>query len=256
MKTLQVTTQNQTLFLTLNRPDLHNAFNSEMITEITSVFKKIPSDVRAVLLKGEGKSFCAGADLNWMKSMASYSLEENKKDSEKLFEMFETIYRCPVPVIGKIHGSVFGGGLGLVAACDIVACIKETKFCFSEAKLGLVPAVISAFVLKKAVPGLARQMMLTAQIFNDEKAQEMGLTQFIGADEEVDDYIQSQIDFILTNGPDAVRDTKHLLDFVPSHSWSDIKKETTRVISERRVSDEGQEGMKSFFEKRKPSWKK
>lgn len=255
MKMLAVTTENQTLKVTLNRPDLHNAFNTDMISEISTVFKNIPEDIRAVLLRGEGKSFCAGADLNWMKSMASYSLEENKKDSEKLFEMFESIYRCPVPVVGRIHGSIFGGGLGLVAVCDIVACVKEAKFCFSEAKLGLVPAVISAFVLKKAQPNLARQMMLTAQIFHDEKAVDMGLVQFVGSEEEVDDYVQSQIDFIMTNGPEAVRDTKHLLEYVSTHSWNEIKKEATKVISERRVSEEGQEGMRSFFEKRKPSWK-
>lgn len=255
MNTISTITKNQVLHVTLNRPDIHNAFNTEMISEITQIFSRIPQNIRGVLLKGEGKSFCAGADLNWMKSMASFSLEENKKDSEKLFEMFESIYKCSVPVVGKAHGSVFGGGLGLLAACDIVACVRETKFCFSEAKLGLVPAVISAFVLKKAKHNLARQMMLTAQVFGDEKAIEMGLVHFMGSDEEVDDYVQSQIDFILASGPSAIQDTKHLLDYVPTHSWSEIKNETIRVIAERRVSEEGQEGMKSFFEKRKPFWK-
>ncbi len=256
MKTLLVSEQNDVLTVTLNRPELHNAFNPEMIAELVHTFKSVSKNVRAVLLKAEGKNFCAGADLNWMKSMAALSLAENKKDSEKLFEMFEAISCCPVPVIGRIHGNVFGGGLGLVAVCDIVACVRDTKFCFSEAKLGLVPAVISAFVCKKSQPALTRQMMLTAQVFDEQKSCEMGLVQFVGSDEEVDDYLQSQIDFVLMNGPEAVTSTKQLLEFVSQNSWSEIKNETTRIIAERRVSDEGQSGMKAFFEKRKPSWKK
>lgn len=255
MSSLKITNDKNSLVVELNRPDIHNAFNAEMIEELTQTFLNIPNGVRAILLKGAGKSFCAGGDLNWMKAMARFSREENLKDSEKLFEMFEAIYRAPVPVIAKVHGNIFGGGLGLLAACDVVAAVRESKYCFSEAKLGLVPAVISAFVLKKSSPMLARQMMLTAQIFDENKAQEMGLVNFIGSDEEVEDFVQSQIEFFKSNGADALKDTKYLLDFVPMNTWDAIKKETTRVIAERRVSQEGQEGMKAFFEKRKPTWK-
>lgn len=255
MNTIKVLVEDHVIKVVLNRPEIHNAFSESMIQELTDTFRNLPSSVRCVLLSGEGKSFCAGADLKWMKSMANYTFEENQKDSEKLFEMFESIYRCPVPVIGKVQGGVFGGGLGLVAACDIVASQREAKFCFSEVRLGLVPAVISAFVLKKISQSQARQMMLTAQAFDEEKALEMGLVHFIGSDDEVDDYIQSQVDFILSNGPEALRDTKHLLDYVLQNEWEAVKSETSRVIAQRRASDEGQEGMKSFFEKRKPSWK-
>ena len=244
--------------VSLNRPEVHNAFNAEMIEELTQTFLGVSQDksIRAVVLRGEGKSFCAGGDLNWMKSMAAFSYEENIKDSQALFSMFEAAAHCPVPVIGRVHGSVFGGGLGLVAICDIVAAARDTKFCFSEAKIGLAPAVISPFVLKKIQHSRGRQMMLTAQVFDEMQALEMGLIHFSGPEEEVDDFIQSQVDFISANGPEAVCAAKHLLDFVPSHSWSDVRSETTKTIAERRVSAEGQEGMKAFFEKRKPNWKK
>lgn len=255
MKTIEVKINNDVMTVALNRPDVHNAFNSEMIQELTTTFKSLLPTVRAVVLRGHGKSFCAGADLNWMKSMSKYSYEENIKDSTQLFDMFEAIRSCPVPVIGRIQGSVFGGGVGLVAVCDIVAAVRETKFCFSEAKLGLVPAVISPFVLKKIPYAFAKHMMITAQIFSEEKAFERGLINFIGADEEVDDFVQSQVDFILSNGPEAVRATKQLVDFVSDHVWADVKAPTVKTIAERRVSPEGQEGMQAFFNKTKPSWK-
>lgn len=254
MKTLIVQDKNQVRTITLNRPDVHNAFNSEMIEELTSTFRNIGAN-RVVVIRGEGKSFCAGADLNWMKSMVDFTLEENRQDSEKLFDMYDAIAKCPVPVISKVHGSVFGGGVGLVAVSDIAVAALETKFCFSEAKLGLVPAVISAFVLKKVDQGFARQMMLTAQVFDERRALNCNLIHFVGQGEEIDDYIQSQIDFILANGPEAIKSIKHLLDFVPEHDWKSVRAETAKIISQRRVSAEGQEGMKAFFEKRKPSWK-
>lgn len=254
MKTLLVTDKASLRTVSLNRSDVHNAFNAEMIQELTQVFKETQG-IRAVVLKGEGKSFCAGADLGWMKSMAGFSFAENVKDSEKLYEMFEAIYDCDVPVVARVHGNVFGGGVGLVAACDIVGVLPETKFCFSEAKLGLVPAVISNFVARKMRPGFVRQMMLTAQTFDGEEALDAGLVHFCGSSEEVDDFVQSQVDFILGNGPESIKATKSLLDYITSHSQRENRDESVRVISERRVSAEGQEGMKAFFEKRKPNWK-
>lgn len=257
MKTIIVTENSGILCVNLNKPDIHNAFDPIMIQELTDTFSKVMQQrsVKAVVLKGEGKSFCAGADLTWMKSMAKYTKEQNYEDSEKLFEMFYTIATCPVPVVGKVHGSVFGGGIGLVSVCDIVASVKDTKFCFSETKLGLVPAVISPFVLRKTVPGVVRHLMMTAQFFSEEVAQEMGLVQFIGSNEEVDDYIQSQLDSCLANGPDAIRETKNLINDIEGKDWKVLKHKTCQIIADRRVSAEGQEGLDAFFQKRKPNWK-
>jgi methylglutaconyl-CoA hydratase len=257
MKTLVVGFKSGILNVQLNKPEMHNAFDPVMIEELTQIFSKEAkkSKTRAVVISGAGKSFCAGADLAWMKSMAKYDRQQNIDDSKRLFEMFFEIATCPVPVIGKVHGSVFGGGIGLVAACDVVAAVKETKFCFSEVKLGLVPAVISPFVLRKTIPGISRPFMMTAQFFDEEKAQAMGLVQFSGNQEEVDDYVESQVEFYLGNGPEAVRETKQLLNDIENREWSKIKSQTCRVIAERRVSPEGQEGLTAFFEKRKPNWK-
>ncbi len=257
MKTINVIENNGVLFVNLNKPEIHNAFDPVMIQELTEAFSKVEyqKSVKAVMLKGEGKSFCAGADLSWMKSIAKYTKEQNYQDSERLFEMFHAIATCPVPVVGKVHGSVFGGGVGLVSVCDIVASVKETKFCFSEVKLGLVPAVISPFVLRKSLPGITRHYMMTAQFFSEEVAQEMGLVQFAGSHEEVDDYLQSQLDSCLANGPEAMRETKRLLNEIEAKDWNALKQMTCQVIATRRVSIEGQEGLDAFFQKRKPNWK-
>ncbi|HEX4923469.1 MAG TPA: enoyl-CoA hydratase-related protein [Bdellovibrionales bacterium] len=241
----------------LNRPDVHNAFNPAMIGEITQVFRSIGGDkgVRAVVLSGNGKSFCAGADLQYMRSIAGFSHEENQKDARTLFEMFESVFDCPVPVIGHIHGNVMGGGLGLTAACDIVAAEKDARFCFSEVKIGIIPAVISAFVLKKVPEHLARETMITGEIFGCDKAERMGLIHFAGESEEAADFVQGKIDFIKAAGPEAVRSVKTLLKSWRSHSWDQFKNETARMIADRRASPEGQEGLKAFLEKRAPAWK-
>lgn len=243
--------------ITLNRPDVHNAFNPAMIQEITQAFRSVGNDtsVRAVVLSGNGKSFCAGADLQYMRSIAGFSNEENQKDARTLFEMFESVFDCPVPVIGQVHGNIMGGGLGLVSACDIVAAERESRFCFSEVKIGIIPAVISAFVLKKVPEHLARETMITGEIFGCDKAERMGLLHFAGEDEEVADFVQGKIDFIKAAGPEAVRGVKTLLRSWRLMTWDEFKAETARVIAERRASSEGQEGLKAFIEKRQPSWK-
>ncbi|MEQ1875974.1 MAG: enoyl-CoA hydratase-related protein [Bdellovibrionia bacterium] len=243
--------------VTLSRPDVHNAFNGEMIRELTETFNKITADrtVRGVVLSGAGKSFCTGADLEYMKSIAGYSREENLRDARALFEMFETIFECPVPVLGKLHGHVMGGGLGLTACCDIVAAESGTKFCFSEVKIGIVPAVISPFVLKKVPQHFAREVMMTGEIFGATKAEKMGLVHFVGEGEEVGDFIEGKIDFIQSAGPEAVRSTKRLLTDSSFSNWDRMKDETIELISERRTSPEGQEGIRAFLDKRKPKWK-
>lgn len=243
--------------LKLNRPDLHNAFHPEMIEGITNFFKDavLDEELRAIYLCSEGKSFCAGADLNWMKEMASYSEEENTADALKLYEMFESIYSCPVTVITKAHGNVYGGGLGLLAASDIVASEKNTKFCFSEVKWGLSPATISPFVFRKMKPASAREFMLTAKRFGANEALDSGLVNFIGNDNEVDDFIQANLDALTENGPRAMRLTKQLFSAYEEMNWKDNKLFTAKTIAECRVGKEGQEGLNFFLTKDIPSWK-
>lgn len=248
MKFLKIENDNGSRIVSLNRPDVKNAFHPEMIQELTQVFKDLNSDkaVRAIYLKGGGTAFCAGADLNWMKEMVQFSFAENKKDSEKLWDMFEAIAFCEVPVIGVVHGAVFGGALGLLACCDYVYAETDTKFCFSEVKLGLSPAVISSFIRRKVTDGFARSLMLSAEVFGVEKAQASGLVHavFHGV------FDQAKASKIFsTQGAEALRATKKLLNSLPQLSWAEQKDLTTTVISERRSSAEGQTRLKNFLSK-------
>lgn len=257
MKNIVVTELDHVAYVKLSRAEVRNAFNPEMIEEITSAFKSFNSrqDLKAVVLAGDGKSFCAGADLNWMKEMVNYSFEENKKDSLKLFEMFEAIADCELPVIGQIHGAAFGGALGLVAVCDEVIAEEATQFCFSEVKLGIAPAVISAFVLKKAVSGKVRPLMLSGVVFNAHTAQQSGLVTEVVANGEAHTAVQKVLGSYLAAGSEAVRETKKMLNIMSSMNWQEQKDLTTEVIAQRRASAEGQEGLKSFLEKREPAWR-
>lgn len=256
MKYIQVEDKENIRTIRLQRPGLHNAFNPEMIEELTQAFNQVNQDstIKAVVLSGEGKSFCAGADLTWMKSMVNYTLEENKKDSLKLFDMFAALRNCAAPVISHVHGNVFGGGLGLVAASDIVLAEHETKFCFSEVKLGLAPAVISPFVIQRVNESFAREWMLTAKVFTSDEALEGELINFTGSTEEVQEYKEQLLKRLRNSGVEAVRATKQLLNDSKSLTWQERREKTAQVIAERRVSAEGQEGLASFFEKRKPNW--
>lgn len=241
----------------LNRPDVRNAFNPQMIEEITEIFSQLGKrrDLRLIAFSGEGKAFCAGADLGWMKMMVNYSLEQNREDSLRLFAMFDSIAQCRLPVLGLVHGSAFGGALGLMACCDFVLAEDDTQFCFSEVKIGIAPAVISSFVLKKANAGLIRPLMLSGTIFKVEQAMAAGLVHERVPQGEgpkrFDEIIQSWKEA----GPEAIRETKMLLNEIPHLSWEQQKERTTKLIAERRVSTEGQEGLKSFLEKRRPSWR-
>lgn len=256
MSAIIVKEENGILDITLNRPEIHNAFNPEMIFELTMLFsdQNFSMKNRAVILRGAGESFCAGADLNWMKSMMKFNFEENVVDAQRLYTMFDVIKNCTVPVIGKIHGNVFGGGLGLVAVCDIVAAEDKTRFCFSEAKLGLVPSVISPFVKRKMAPHILRELFLTADLFDVEKAKSSGLVHFSGSNSKCEKYVEERIQSIKKCGKGALITTKKLLNDLENLNLQDTKTETTNVISRRRVSEEGQEGLKAFLEKRKPNW--
>ena len=259
LNTIKQTRTNDVLTVSLNRPDVRNAFNPEVIGDLTTLFStSINKDpkLRAVVLRGEGKSFCAGAYLVCLLSLVNFTLSEKLHDSENLFKMFQAMRDCPIPLLGLVHGHAMGGALGLIAVCDMVAAEAGTLFSFSEAKLGLAPAVISPFVLEKMRTSCAHRYMLTAEVFSAEAAQQAGLIQFAGSMQDAESFIAKQIELIHENGPEAVRVTKSLLRLnAKPIDWAQVMTETTRAIAERRVSSEGQEGLKSFFAKKSPGWR-
>ncbi len=257
MRFLKITEEKSFLFISLNRPELKNAFNSQMIGEINDAFKSISlrQDLKAIILKGEGKTFCTGGDLHWMKDMISYSAEENKDDASGLFEMFESLYHCQIPLIGVAHGFAFGGALGLLACCDYVISEESTQFCFSEVRLGLAPAVVSAFVLKKCDLGKVGHLMLMGRTFDAKEAQSVGLIHEVCPEGALPDRLKVALGWMREVGPEAVRATKSLIHRLPDLSWVEAKEESAEIISERRVSIEGQEGITAFFHKRIPSWR-
>lgn len=243
--------------ITLARPEVRNAFHPDMIQELTEAFKAADaSSARLVFLSGEGKSFCAGADLEWMKSMKNFSLEENQTDSEKLFEMFEAGRNCSLPLLGRMQGHVMGGATGLVAICDFATAEENTKFCFSEVKLGLAPAVISPFVLRKMNMVMGRELMISGRVFAAPEAAEAGLLNHQGTEAGVQKYIETVMENIFAAGPEATRATKELINKVSQPLFNGLKQETAKVIAERRVSDEGQAGLNAFFQKSPAPWKK
>jgi methylglutaconyl-CoA hydratase len=251
MKYLVVTEENKVATVKLNRPDVRNAFHPDMISELTDAFQKLSGQALvAIVLRGEGSSFCAGADLEWMKSMIGFSLDENIKDSQKLFKMFETILNCSVPVLGRLHGHVMGGGLGLAAVCDLGFAESSTQFCFSEVKLGLAPAVISPFVMRKMNYSAAQEMMLTGDIFLGPRAVQSGLIQYSGSLNEMDQQIDQSLKSLVRAGREAVIATKKLVSQVRSLDLKTAEPLVTRVIAERRVSTEAQSRMKEFLNKK------
>lgn len=240
---------NNFCIITLDRPAFKNAFDPEMIQEITDVFNAVnkEANTKAVIIKGEGTAFCAGADLNWMKSMVNYSYDENLLDSRKLWDMFEAIKNCSRPLIGQVHGAVFGGALGILACCDYVLAEEKTKFCFSEVKLGLAPAVISSFILHKCTDAAIRPLMLSAEIFSAEKAKEIGLVHAVYKEGlAVEDIIKKFAD----NGTEGMRETKRLLNELSHVSEEKNRMHlTTESISRLRVSVEAQERLQKFLQK-------
>jgi len=242
----------------LNRPDVHNAMNAEMIAEIVDAFEKVNdmADVRYVILRGHGKSFCAGADLNYMKGIAKYGLEENYQDGLKLAKCFNAIYTCNKPTIAIVHGAAIGGANGLLAACDMVYCMKDTKFAFAEVKLGIAPATISPYVCKRIGEFGARDLMITGRRFLGNEAESVGL---VNKSFETDEELNGQMEFVhemmISSGPAAMGATKKLIyDLYNKYNFEDSIDHTAKLIAELRASEEGQEGMASFLEKRKPKW--
>lgn len=257
MKHIEIVTRDSVKEVWLNRPELHNAFNAELIQELISVFESIANDrsVRLVVLSGKGSSFCAGADLNWMRSMKDYSQEENFRDSKALAKLFSTINDCPVPVIGRINGHALGGGVGLVSVCDYVVAVSDAKFGFTEVRLGLIPAVISPYCISKIGESEARAWMLSGERFSSEEARRMKLVHEIVGLGEIDIRIHELEKSFLAAGPEAAREAKRLVKSVVKN-LKNSEDMTCEMISARRVSAEGQEGMRALLEKDKPSWLK
>jgi methylglutaconyl-CoA hydratase len=257
-ETLLYTKKDDVATVILNRPDVHNAMNEALMNELTRCFQQISDDdsVTAVILTGNGKSFCAGADLTWMKQMVNFSREENKNDSRLLLDMYETLYSCPKPVIGRINGHAFGGGIGLLAVCDITITVPELKFAFSEVKLGIIPAVISTFVAARMKPADMRRFFITGERFDSAIANEIGLIDLIVPSEKLDDTVHSIVEHVRSSGPHAIKEIKQLIDNFIKMDVEKYKLLTVEKISELRVSREGQEGITAFLEKRKPNWKR
>lgn len=243
--------------ITLNRPDKRNAFNDDVIRELTEVFAFCgeQSDVRAVVLTASGKAFCAGADLNWMRAMADYTRDENLADAGKLAQMLATIYHCPKPTVAAIQGGVYAGGMGLVAACDIAISVKNANFCLSEVKLGLIPATISPYVIRAMGARAAHRYFLTAEVFDAEVAQKIGFIHERVDEEEFAQTVERIVKSLVSNSPNAVKVCKKLVQDVAFAEIDDVLvKQTVAGIADIRASDEGKEGVQSFLQKRKPNW--
>jgi methylglutaconyl-CoA hydratase len=256
-KNLLVEEADGVLTVTLNRPDVHNAFNDELIGEAVELFDNMGAypSVRAVVLRGSGRSFCAGADLNWMSRMVSYTRAQNFRDSSALARMYELINDCPLPLIGRIHGAAIGGGVGLVAVCDIVIATNDAKFGLSEVKLGILPAVISPYVIGKIGASHARALFLTGERFGAERAHRIGLVhRVVDSVEALDAAVDETVAQLRTSGPEAVRECKKLIAFVALNEPADSIPYTIDAIATRRVSEEGQQGMQAFLKKEKPPW--
>ena len=240
----------------LSRPEVRNAFDEEMIRDLTAVFTALSADsgARAVVLSGEGKTFCAGADVNWMRRAASYSREENLEDARRMAKMLRTIDTCAKPVVGQIRGAAIGGGVGLAAVCDIVVASDNTVFSLAEVKLGILPAAISPYVLRAIGPRQARDCFLTGERFGAEEARRIGLVHRVVADAGLEEAVAAKVAALLTSGPEAVAAAKQLIESVAGKDIDAAFSETSRAIAERRASEEGREGLSAFLEKRKPSW--
>ncbi len=254
---LNIETKNGVARITLHRPELRNAFDDALIALLEKAFMEAQRDpaVRVVVLAGNGPAFCAGADLNWMKRMAGYGYDENLADAQALARMLATLDRMPKPTIARVHGPVFAGGTGLVAACDIAVGTPQAKFCLSEAKLGLSPATISPYVIRAMGERLARRYFLTAEVFDAAEAYRNGMLSALVPTAELDATVEGLIRHFLAGGPQAHAEIKALIRAVAGRPVDDaLSADTARRIAEIRVSPEGRDGIAAFLEKRKASW--
>ena len=255
-ETIEIQKEKDVAIVYLNRPEVHNAMNEQLMKELTTCFKELNRDnnIRIIVLTGKGKSFCAGADLNWMMSMAKYSKEDNIKDSRLLLDLFESIYSCQKPVIGRVNGHAFGGGIGLFAVCDITIAVSDCKFAFSEVKLGIIPAVISTYIVRRIGSSNMKRLFITGERFDSEYAKEIGLIDYVVPGEELDKKVQYYVEVLRSSGSNAITEVKKLVDACEKMDVDKYKEHTVKKIAELRVSEEGQEGINAFLEKRKSKW--
>ncbi|HWA14586.1 MAG TPA: enoyl-CoA hydratase/isomerase family protein [Burkholderiales bacterium] len=241
----------------LNRPDVHNAFDDALIAELTAELRRLDglAEARVIVLAAQGKSFSAGADLNWMKRMAQYSEEENLRDARALANLMRTLHGVGKPTIARVQGAAFGGGVGLVACCDIAVASKEALFCLSEVRLGMIPSVISPYVIAAMGQRAAQRYFLTAERFDADEAKRVGLVQGVVAPNDLDEAVAAMASHLLKGGPAALAAAKKLIADVSRQPIDDaLVEETARRIAALRVSPEGREGIAAFLEKRKPDW--
>ena len=257
MNTLDVQRSGHIARVYLNRPDVRNAFNEQVIAELTATFQQLSteSDLRAIVLGGHGKAFCAGADLSWMRGMAAFSWEQNRADAQALADMLWTIYQCPTPIVARLQGDCYAGGVGLAAVCDVVVAADIMNFCLSEARLGLLPATISPYVIRAMGEQAARRYFITAERFTATQAHAMGLVHELCAADALDARVDEIVAALVANGPLATRACKALVqDVAGLQITDDLRSETARRIADIRVSSEGKEGIQSFLQKRPPAW--
>ncbi len=254
--TILVEMDGQVARVTLNRPEVHNAFNNDLINELFDAFEKMKDDkdVRAIVVTGKGKSFCAGADLNWMKSVVNFDYEQNYQESLKLAQLMYLIFTHPKPIISRVNGAAIGGGVGLMTVGDIIIAQENAKFGLSEVRLGLVPAAISPFVMSRIGQGCARELFITGERIKAPEAYKLGLINKVVPEDQLDEAVDGYLKLILNNGPEAIKSVKDMIFTVSQTGFPEIQEYTARLIANLRISEEGQEGMNAFLEKRKPRW--
>lgn len=243
--------------VTMNRPANHNAFDPRMIRELTAIFRQFSNrdDVRVIILTGSGRSFCAGADLSMMQSASEATFDENVSGANAIFDLMLAVDSCPRPVVGRINGAAIGGGAGLVSCCDVVVAVERARFGFSETRIGLVPAVISPFVLAKIGAAHGRESFLTGELFDVNHARDIGLVHHIVAEAQLDDKVAERVDALLMAAPGAQGDAKALIRAVRGRPPESVRDDTSNLMASRRAGAEGQEGMAAFLEKREPDWR-
>jgi methylglutaconyl-CoA hydratase len=255
--TLDISIHHRVAVVWMAREKVRNAFNETMIAELTAAFSRLGADdgVRAIVLAARGPAFCAGADLEWMRRMSSYSLDENRRDARALADMLHTIYTCPKPTLARVHGDAYAGGMGLVAACDMAFAANTASFCLSETRLGLVPATIAPYVIRAMGAQAARRYFLTAERFEATEAFRVGLVHDITAPDQLDAAVNLTLGQLMATGPQAVRAAKQLVRNVAGRALDEqLLAETAELIARIRSSDEGREGIASFLGKRKSKW--
>jgi len=255
--TLELHISHRVAIVWMSREIVRNAFNETSIAELTETFRKLGADpdVRAIVLAGKGPAFCAGADLGWMKRMAGFNRDENREDALKLATMLRTIHECPKPVIARVHGDAYAGGVGLVAACDIAVAAIGTGFCLSETRLGLIPATIGPYVIRAMGISAARRYFLTAEKFDAAEAFRIGLVHQLVAAAEIDVHINELLGALMQTSAHAVAEAKRLVRDLAARPVDDaLVADTAERIASIRTSDDGREGVRSFLEKRKPRW--